>query len=266
MTTTTVLSEDTATIVRDDAGSFQWGAVVAGSVIATAITFLLVSFGSAVGLTLAAHDGTGWSIGTFLTAGAIYFLIAQAFGFAVGGHVTGRLLGHTTDESEDETFRADAHGLAVWGLGVVFGLAVLALTAGTTLSAGAASRATPANYFSDKLFRPGLHEAAPTADMKAEASRLLTAQAAQKNPDGEDRARLVALVSQGAGLNSNAAAARVDNIEEQMRQKAKDAARAASYLSIWTTLALLFSAAVCVAATLTARWHPDRTVFARRTV
>ena len=102
--------------------------------------------------------------------------------------------------------------------------------------------------------------------MRAEASRLLVAEAARKDSDSEDRGRLIALVSQGAGLNDNAAAARVDNVEGQMRAQAKAAARAASYVSIWTTLALLFGAAVAVAATLSARWHPDRTVFRRQTV
>jgi hypothetical protein len=318
MSTTTVLSDNTATIVRDDASRFHWGPVIAGAVIATALTFLLVSFGSGLGLTLSsAHSVSEWGIKTFLTAGAIYFVAAQAFGFAVGGHITGRLLGTAADESEEETFRTDAHGLAVWALGVVFGLAVLALTAGPSISAGASGGAnsTPANYWVDKLFRPASgqqaalayrqfaqNDAMPTpsavqtdanapgttmmpsgpmdanqsapssiirptlADIKAEAGRILTADAAAaQSGGGSDKPRLVQLVSENTGLNKSAATDRVSTVEADMRAKAKqiaDAARkAASYLAIWTTIALLFSAAVCVVATLSARWEDDRSIF-----
>jgi hypothetical protein len=57
MSTTTVVSDNTATIVREDVSRFRWGPVIAGAVIATAITFLLVSFGSGLGLALSsAHS------------------------------------------------------------------------------------------------------------------------------------------------------------------------------------------------------------------
>jgi hypothetical protein len=327
MSTTTVVSDNTATIVRDDVSRFRWGPVIAGAVIATAITFLLVSFGSGLGLALSsAHSSSTWGIKTFLTAGAIYFVAAQAFGFAVGGHITGRLLGPEVDESEEETFRTDAHGLAVWALGVVFGLAVLALTAGPSISAGASSRAitTPVNYWVDKLFRPApgqqaalayqqfaQNDATPTpsavesdaaaktsaanpagttmmpsgpmdslqsgsmsanrptlADIKGEAARILTADTATGQDSGAtDKPRLVQLVSQNTGLNTAAATDRVNAVESDMRAKAKelaDAARkAASYLAIWTAVALLFSAAVCVVATLSARWEENRSIFGR---
>src|SRR5471030_650088 len=155
MTTTTVLSDDSATIVRDDVSRFSWGPVVAGAVIATAVTFFLVLIGSGLGLALtSARSATGTGLKTFLTLGAIYFVAAQAFGFAIGGHVTGRLMPPALIDSEEETFRADAHGLAVWGLAVIFGLGLLALTAVSTVSAGASKVATPANYWADKLLRP----------------------------------------------------------------------------------------------------------------
>jgi len=46
MTTTTILSEDSATIVRDDMTRFNWSAAIVGAVIATAVTFFLVTLGS----------------------------------------------------------------------------------------------------------------------------------------------------------------------------------------------------------------------------
>jgi hypothetical protein len=292
MTTTTVLSDDTATIVRDEASRFSWGPVVAGAVIAAAVTFFLISAGSGLGLALtSARSATGTGPKTFLTLGAIYFVAAQAFGFAIGGHVVGRLMPPAATDSEEETFRADAHGLAVWALAVVFGLALLALTAASTIAAGASRTATPVNYWTDKLLRPaatqqsslqsslanarsGLSSApvsaspvtsstplATLADVKGEASRILTVEVVKgQNADNDDRQELVRLVSQYAGLPPTAATDRVNTVENDMRTSARNAA---SYIGIWTTFALLFGAVVCVAATVSARWKDDHDMFGR---
>jgi hypothetical protein len=93
-------------------------------------------------------------------------------------------------------------------------------------------------------------------DVKAEAARLLTANAANQAAN-DDKARLDALVTQTAGLSPEAASERVTTVERDMTAKAKEAAeaarKAASYAAIWTALALLFSAIVCVASALYAR-------------
>src|SRR5476651_890181 len=227
MTTTTVLSDDTATIVRDDVSRFSWGPVVAGAVIATAVTFFLVLIGSGLGLALtSARSATGNGLKTFLTLGAIYFVAAQAFGFAIGGHVAGRLMPPALIDSEEETFRADAHGLAVWGLAVIFGLGLFALTAVSTISAGVSRAATPANYWADKLLRPATTQqssVATLADVKGEASRILTVEAAKgQNADSDDRQELIRLVSQNTGLNPTAAMDRVNTVENDMRTSAQN--------------------------------------------
>jgi len=330
MTTTTVLGEDTATIVRDDVSRFSWGGVVAGAVIATAVTFFLILIGSGLGLALtSARSATATGLKTFLTLGAIYFVAAQAFGFAIGGHVAGRLMPPATVDSEEETFRADAHGLAVWGLAVVFGVALLALTAASTITAGASRVVTPANYWADKLLRPATTQqsslnykqfaqndvrpapnAAPQnmaprntatdasgasqvgspsdlssapvspslmtpsipvatlADVKGEASRILAVEATKsQNADSDDRQELIRLVSQYTGLTPTAATDRVNAVENDMRTSARNAAeaakKAASYISIWTAMALLFGAVVCVAATVSARWKDEHDMFGR---
>ena len=92
MPTTTVLSEDAATIVSTNSeadtpqGRFSWSSAFAGALVATAVTFFLLTLGSGVGLSLVSvHGSTAGGRMTFLTLGAIYFLTAQAFGFAAGG-------------------------------------------------------------------------------------------------------------------------------------------------------------------------------------
>jgi len=281
MTTTTVLSDDSATIVRDDTSRFSWGAVVAGAVIATAVTFFLVSLGSGLGLALtSAHKATAAGATTFLTLGAIYFVAAQAFGFAVGGHVTGRLLSPMSENSEEEDFRADAHGLAVWALAVIFGLTLVTLAAFATASVAASQAPTPAAYWADKLLAPSLPSAeartavnatrGTLADAKAEAARLLTVDVAGPQGDVSNTSQLARLVVEFVGLSPSAATERVRQTENAMRAKVKetaDAARkAASYLGIWTAIALLFGAVVCVAATVSARWHNEHDVLGRSRV
>lgn len=44
-------------------------------------------------------------------------------------------------------------------------------------------------------------------------------------------------------------------------QVAKSARKVASFISIWTALALLFGAVVSVAAAISARWEDDRITF-----
>ncbi|HEY5237646.1 MAG TPA: hypothetical protein VIJ62_04635 [Rhizomicrobium sp.] len=148
---------------------FSWALVFAGAFVATAITFFLFTLGSGVGLLLVnpvAH--TGPSTTAFVTGGAIYFFAAQAFAFAVGGHLAGRFLGPLVESRIQEDFRAAAHGLSVWALTVVATLilvAVAGLTAANTggnmaamygaSSSHTADAPTPMNYLVDKLFRPG---------------------------------------------------------------------------------------------------------------
>ena len=77
MTTTTVLSEDSATIVRDNANRFNWGVAIVGAVIAIAVTFFLVTLGSGIGLALfSVPDASATGLKAFLTLGAIYFFAA----------------------------------------------------------------------------------------------------------------------------------------------------------------------------------------------
>ncbi|MEI9885236.1 MAG: hypothetical protein WDN08_01855 [Rhizomicrobium sp.] len=172
MPTTTVLNDDTATIVSDGESPrrFNWSAAFAGAFVATAVTFFLLTLGSGVGLSLvSAQHATSGGTTTFLTLGAIYFLAAQAFGFAAGGHVVGRLIGPAIETSGEEEIRAGLHGLVAWSLAVVATTTLVALSilvAGAATAPGAVTGAlastaargeapSPATgYWVDTLFRP----------------------------------------------------------------------------------------------------------------
>jgi hypothetical protein len=168
---TTVVRDGTAVVASDDAGAdfrhrFSWSATFAGAVVGTAVIFFLLTLGAGVGLSLVPARGVTHT--SFLTLGAIYFLAAQAMGFAAGGHLVGRLIGPMAETDREEEFRAAAHGLTVWGL-CVTATAILVLlsswvAAGSSAIAGGMALA-PGNsttaptpgvsaYWTDVLFRP----------------------------------------------------------------------------------------------------------------
>jgi len=254
---------------------FSWGLAFAGAFAATAVTFFLLTLGSGVGLLLvnpAAHAGP--SAPAFLTGGAIYFFTAQAFGFAVGGHLAGRLLGPLVETSVQEDVRAGAHGLTVWAITVITSLVLIALVGltaahtGTNVAALYGSAAptntqapAPTNYLVDKLYRPIGGGASGAA--RAEAGRILDVSFANAETlSNEDRDRLIALVARNAGISRDDAAGRVDfmqaDIQAKTRQAADAARKIASYASLWVAFSLLFGLIVAIFAAISARTEDDR--------
>jgi hypothetical protein len=259
MTSTAILTEDSTTIVADDGPRFSWGITIAGAVAATATSFFLITLGAGVGLAVTS------SAGAFLTLGAIWFFASQAFGFAVGGYLVGRLIGPQAENTQEEEFRASAHGFAMWAIAVVASLllaAASATLAGSAIAGGAASRgdmAASQSYWVDDMFRPALYSPQLAAD-KSEAARILAVTGAAPLSES-DTARIGHLISLDAGISMQAGVNRVQNTQAQMRTAADKARKAASILSLWTAFALLFGAAVSVTAAITARWMDDRISF-----
>ena len=257
----TVAKRETAAILALPR-EFHWGAVIAGSISAAAVSFFLLTLGSGIGLALASPVNTGTN-NSILTLGAIYFLASQAFGFAVGGYLVGRLIGPEAENTEEEEFRAAAHGIAMWSLGVIAGLLVVwfsSLVGGSAIAV-TESRANSSSYYADAMFRPAAYSPAVAAD-KAEANNILASNSAKAgNLSTDDNSRLAEMVSHDAGIPMSAAQMRVNQVLAQMRQDADTARKAASAISLWTAFALLFGALVSVAAAISSRWLDDRVTF-----
>ena len=252
---------------------FSWGLAIAGGVAATAVTFFLLTLGAGFGLLLVnpvAHSGASTPV--FLTGGAIYFFVAQAFGFAVGGHLVGRLLGPLIESHIQEEFRAAAHGFVAWAVTILATLAIVTLAGLTAANTGAATAAlygattsrtvetAPTAYLVDVLFRPG---SSGNESARAEAGRLLeVALVRGEQLAADDRTRLMALVSAQAGISRDHAAGRIDRMQADVQARTKHAAdiarRAASYASLWIAFSLLFGSVVAMAAAIFARKEDDR--------
>lgn len=169
---------------QSDAGSYvDWGAIVAGAVIAAAITFILMTFGAGLGLTISeAFEGSGMSLTIYIIAIGLWLVWVQVTSVMSGAYLTGRLRRRINDATEDEvSVRDGAHGLIVWALATIIGAWLTASAVGTAVTTGASvakssmstivsgavkgSAAVPANpaeiaknaesYALDVLFRPG---------------------------------------------------------------------------------------------------------------
>ena len=198
----------------------------------------------------------------FLTGGAIYFFVAQAFGFAVGGHLAGRLLGFEAETPAQEDFRAGAHGFAAWAVTVLATLTMLALAGLTVASTGAATAAlygvtpaavktqtTPTAYLVDQLFRPakgGAVSASPgSVAARAEAGRILDAGLAHgEQISTPDHARLTALTAAEAGLSEDEASARIDRLQADVQAATRKAADIAQMTALLKSNERLFKKAL----------------------
>ena len=258
---------------------FSWGLAIAGGVAATAVTFFLLTMGAGFGLLLvnpATHSGVSTPV--FLTGGAIYFFAAQAFGFAVGGHLVGRLLGPLVESRIQEEFRAAAHGFVAWAVTVLATLTVVALAGLTAANMGVASAALygasnskpidtiATAYLVDVLFRPS---SSVSENVRAEAGRLLEAglvRGEQLAP--ADYARLTSLVSSQTDLSRDQAAMRIDRMQADIQTKTRSAAdvarKVASYASLWIAFSLFFGAVIAMTAAVFARNEDDREARADR--
>lgn len=147
----------------------SWSAVIAGALTAIAVSFIVISLGTGIGMELVSpypYAGAA-SASTMTVIGALWLVFAQAVSFATGGYVAGRLRRSPTPMHTDEVkFRDGANGLIVWAIGVAVTSVVLAGTVAKVSSAAGSAAGTAAislasqtqapslDYFTDELLWP----------------------------------------------------------------------------------------------------------------
>ena len=148
-------------------GSYiDWAAIIAGGVLALAISFLLISFGASLGLSLTSpYRGEGVSAAWLGIAAGIWFAWVTVSSFGAGGYIAGRMRRRAGDATADEvSLRDGAHGLMVWATGALVSIILTAPGVGGLLSAGAsavgtaadtATDAISADYFANVMLRGG---------------------------------------------------------------------------------------------------------------
>lgn len=273
---------------RDQSSYVDWPAIIAGIVLASAISLVLITFGSAVGLNFLDFGyGDGPNPIFVGIAAATWFLWVQISSFMAGGYLTGRLRRRYFDANEDESdLRDGAHGLLVWGgsaiLGAVIAVggigaaanavgsaAAVATTAASNVAEGAADAIDPNAYFIDTMFRTTQPVEADAA--RAEAGRIF-AQAAlgDGTVSDEDRTYLANVVAANTGITPEEAQGRVTATAEQVEQARQDAIEAARIARNTGIIGAFLIAASLLVSAIGAFWaaqkggdHRDKnTVFA----
>jgi hypothetical protein len=256
------------TAVGSEENSYvDWPAIFAGTVVASAISLVLITFGSAIGLSLTStYEGSGISAAGFTIAAALWLVWVQVSGFFAGGYLTGRMRRRHFDATEEESdIRDGSHGLAMWGLGVLLGALVTfsgitaavstATTAASNVATGAAAAAVgsademadSSELIVDRLLRGGAPapEGTSPADQRAEVGRILLSSAASGTLDPADRQYLVGTVAARAGIPPEEAQQRVDQIYaraqelEAQARAAADRARKIAVIGAFMTAASL---------------------------
>ena len=200
---------------------FGWSPAVAGALIATALSAVLIAFGTAVGLGVASAAPT-WrdaSVALWLLSG-FYLVLVALVSFGLGGYVAGSIrTSLPAAGSGDVEYRDGLHGLAAWAIAVVLTVLLTALVGSATLTRAPSAQPTPStsaaepmlSYEIDRLFRPAKRtQNAETAMERAEAGRILLTSSSHSGVAVEDRTYLIQLVSGVAGLTSPDAERRVD--------------------------------------------------------
>lgn len=275
-------------------GSYlEWGPVIAGALGAAAISFLLLTFGASIGLTLSSPwPNSGVSIYAIVLAVAWWMVIVQIGSFFAGGYLAGRMRMRWNDTAAEAQFRDGAHGFLVWAIGILVGAFILAVTGGATLktaaqsgsmvAAGAASgnanslASSPVDYAVDSLLRPvprgsGATPLGATAQsqnnnpaLRDEARRIFSASIKNGELTAADRDYLTDSVATRTGLPQTDAQKRVDqsigqarDLEIQSRVAADKARKAGIIAGFLAAASLLISLAAAAAGARLGGRHRD---------
>lgn len=272
----------------------EWGSVLAGAVLAASLSFVLLTFGTGIGLSLISPYPAHSYGRAAASIAALWLLVVPIAAFLVGGYVAGRMRTPREGADEAETeFRDGIHGALVWGVGILFGALLTFFAASATAQTGAAIGAATADKGAmytpalDTLFAPvadaspaaasaipaakaipgtpASNTSARTLDDHDGAERVLASAVAAGHLGAADRSYLTALVSQRTGLSSADAEKRADQSFAQARNAADSARKTAVVAALVTATALLIALAGAWYGAQRGGHHRDRNIPARFT-
>lgn len=263
-----------------DASYIDWPAILAGVMLASAVSLILLTFGSAIGLSMtSAEEGQSASLFWIAVVGGLWILWVQLMASFAGGYLTGRMRRRVGDASEYESdVRDGSNGLVMWALATLVaatlawsGVSGVATAVGNAAGAvvGAAGQAAgaldPSALLVDRTLRGGPEAPAVTEADRAAVARILASAVGDGGIDQGDRDYLVAMVAQRAGIPPEEAQARIDQVVTQAQEieaQARDAAERARHASVvaafLTAASLLVGAVAAYFAATRGGNHRDR--------
>jgi hypothetical protein len=290
-----------ATSATSAGASFvEWGAVLAGAFLAAAISFVLLTFGAAIGLSATSPwPNSGVSAKLIATLAVLWAMMQQIGAFMVGGYVAGRMRSRWHEPTQHEVeFRDGLHGGLVWAVGIVIGAALAMATAGAAAKTGidvagkaagvtALSTTEPMDAVLDSMLRPTTVAQAPSAstppaaatpapsasrtrstaassdETRSEMARILASAVASGALSDQNRAYLAQGVAQRSGLSQQEAERRVNEAFTAAREAADKARKAAILTGFVTAASLIISFGAVWWAAIRGGQHRDNEVPAR---
>jgi hypothetical protein len=217
------------TDLEQQAFVLHWSPILAGAIVAAALSFVLLSFGSAIGLAVGSASSSWRDTSAALALlGGLWLLLTSLASFGLGGYLAGHLRAPWSAGTPHEIeLRDGIHVLVVWGIAIIIG-AFLAFAATRTaaprpdLTTPTAATAEPLLAFElDRLFRSDDKPADPGNDpeIRAQAARIISSGLGHSAMAPEDRAHLIRLVETRTGLPAPEAQSRVDRTIAQSSPK-----------------------------------------------
>jgi hypothetical protein len=251
----------------DGVSYLDWSAIIAGALLATAISLVLFAFGAALGLGMVSpEEGSVPGRWLAIAAGLWFVWVVISANFA-GAYLAGRMRRRTGDATPDESDTRDgANGLTVWAVATLIG-AMLATQGVSTVSRGAGAAVSTVaqaagsaaggaadalggqmDYFAG-LVQRGEGTALGNPEVRGEIATVLGRSLREGEVSQADRDYMVNIVADATGTPPDQVSAKVDDALaqfEQARQAAIDAAEAARVAGIvsgFVIAATLFAAA-----------------------
>ncbi len=245
-----------------DRSYVDWAAIIAGTVIATAITLVLTGFGSAIGLSMTSPiAGKGFSGMAIAIAIGLWVIWVAVTSLMAGSYVTGRMRRRAGDASAHEvSVRDGVHGLVVWALSALVG-AIIATMSVAGVARGGAELArsgvaaavtivgSTTEYAIDTLVRTETQTTPVDEATRDQIGRVLIRAATDGQLSAQDRTYLVRMIAARAGIETTEVERRIDAFSTQTKatlERARLAAESARRLGV--LIAFLTAASLAVAA------------------
>jgi len=263
----------------------DWPAILAGTIVAVAISTLLTTFGAAVGLSATSpYEGEGISATALGIATAIYVVWVVVSSFLAGGYIAGRLRRSIADANEHEReMRDGSHGLVVWALGAVLlawiaassvtGVVKAGAQAASSVASGAGQvlqsvtqNTNPIQYAVDQLVRSGNGNVNPAAEtqLRNEVMSVVGHSLSTGSFSDADKNYLTARIAAVTGISQEEATRRVNdgiaqlnNAYQQLKAAANKARKTGILVGFLSAASLAIAAAAAWWAATAGGSHRD---------
>lgn len=257
----------------------EWGPIIAGAVTASAISFVLLTAGAAIGLSLLSPYPSQ-SYGKWAaTVSGFWAIFVPILSLLIGGYIAGRMRAAWTWRPEEVQFRDGVHGLLVWATAVALGGALAYLAAATAAQvsgeigkAALADRGALVASSVDLLLRPApagpqpgtvQQPAASTQQVRDELGRIFITATADGSLTANDRDYLAQVVTARTGMPPEVAQKRVEDAYANALEAVDTARKATVAAGLATVTALLLSLAAAWYAAQRGGHHRDQNIPAK---